>query len=84
MPDPDWNLDENSKELIKTNHDAIVKIATDMDWVKKILGEIKDTVEDLSERVQRLENFKSKLIGVAVGVSTVVSLAVAVVFRVIG
>jgi len=84
LPDPDWNLDENSKELIKTNHDAIVKIATDMDWVKKILGEIKDTVEDLSERVQRLENFKSKLIGVAVGVSTVVSLAVAVVFRVIG
>jgi len=68
--------------LIRDNHDAIVKIATDVEWIKKKVDNIEKTLsEDVMKKIDELENFKNKLVGVAMGVSAIISLAVSLVMK---
>ena len=70
--------------LIKDNHDAIVKIATDVEWIKKKVDNIEKTLsEDVMKKIDGLENFKNRLVGVAVGISAVVSIAVSVILKLV-
>ncbi len=50
----------------KENHDLLIKIATDVEWLRESFKELKGDVEDL-------KSFKFKVIGASLVVAFVVS-----------
>ena len=54
-----------------SNHDLLIKISTDVEWIK-------DRLKDMQEDIEELKAFKWKVIGIAIGVSTTVSIIVSV------
>jgi len=78
------DIEEGVEGLIRSNHDAIVKIVTDIEWIKKSIEELKKTIDDdIMPKIDELEKFKSKFVGVAVGVSATVSVVVTVIGAII-
>ena len=54
-----------------SNHDLLVKVATDVQWIK-------ESLEKMQEDIEELKAFKWKVVGIAIGVSTTVSIIVSV------
>lgn len=50
----------------KSNHDLLIKIATDVDWIKK-------EIEGLKEEVEELKSFKWKIVGMSTLAAFVIS-----------
>lgn len=54
----------------KSNHDLLIKIATDVDWIKK-------EIEGLKEEVEELKSFKWKIVGMSTLAAFVISSVIA-------
>lgn len=66
------------------DHDLLIKISKDVEYIKKMLEMGEKRFEDHEQRIRNLENFKSKIAAVSAFVAFVISILSSILSRTFG
>ena len=64
-----------------TDHDNIISILTKMDYVKERLDSGTERMAKIEARLNELDGWRNKAAGIAIGLSTMITLVINLLFR---
>ncbi|RLI76002.1 hypothetical protein DRP05_13735 [Archaeoglobales archaeon] len=61
---------------VESERDLLIKIATDIKYIKEDIAEIKEMQKSLDDRISSLERWRSYILGFSAAIALVVSLII--------
>jgi len=74
-------MEKNNGIPIESERDLLIKLATDIKYIKESIDDIKELQGNLDDRIDNLEQWRAYILGFAAAIACVVSFLVSLLWR---